>query len=120
VVARLAGVPHRIHGEHGWDVHDPDGTNRKYRAMRRIASPMISQFVTVSRELERWLTGTVGIPTSKIRRICNGVDTDKFNSALPEDAVVLPPSIFTQGLVVVASVTRFSPIKDPLNLVRAF
>ena len=29
VVGRLAGVSECIHGEHGWDVHDPDGRNRK-------------------------------------------------------------------------------------------
>jgi len=26
LVAALAGVPCRIHGEHGWDVHDPEQT----------------------------------------------------------------------------------------------
>ena len=120
VIARLAGVPYRIHGEHGWDVYDPDGTNRKYRAMRRLASPAISRFVTVSRELERWLASTVGIRSDKIIRICNGVDTDKFQCARGAPRVLLPPSIFPPDALVVMSVLRFSPIKDPLNLVRAF
>jgi sugar transferase (PEP-CTERM/EpsH1 system associated) len=121
VVARLAGVPQRIHSEHGWDIYDPDGTNRKYRAMRRFANPMISRFVTVSRELEEWLATRVGIPSSKITRICNGVDTDKFRPVDRSQAsTVLPGSIFPPDSVVVTSVTRFSPIKDPLNLVRAF
>jgi sugar transferase (PEP-CTERM/EpsH1 system associated) len=120
VVARLAGVPQRIHSEHGWDIHDPDGTNRKYRAMRRLASPMINRFVTVSRELEQWLATTVGIPPAKIKRICNGVDTEKFRPAAPGEQSILPPSIFPPGSVAIVSVTRFSPIKDPLNLVRAF
>jgi sugar transferase (PEP-CTERM/EpsH1 system associated) len=120
VVARLAGIPYRIHGEHGWDVYDPDGTNRKYRTMRRLANPAISRFVTVSRELEQWLANTIGIRASKITRICNGVDTDKFQPATGSGSAVLPAEIFPPGAVVVASVTRFSPIKDPLNLVRAF
>lgn len=120
VIAKLAGVPHRIHGEHGWDVYDPDGTNRKYRAMRRLASPAINRFVAVSRELEGWLTTTVGIRPTKVTRICNGVDTEKFRPATGMVSDVLPPSIFPPGAVVVASVTRFSPIKDPLNLVSAF
>jgi sugar transferase (PEP-CTERM/EpsH1 system associated) len=120
VIARLAGVPYRIHGEHGWDVYDPDGTSRKYRAMRRLASPAISRFVTVSRELERWLTSTVGIRSDKIVRICNGVDTDKFQCARGAPRLLLPASIFPSDALVVMSVLRFSPIKDPLNLVRAF
>lgn len=120
VVARLAGVPQRIHGEHGWDIYDPDGTNRKYRAMRRIASPAIGRFVTVSKELEQWLTGFVGIRAAKVTRICNGVDTDKFRPARGSLREGLPGAVFPHGSVVVGSVIRFSPIKDPLNLVRAF
>jgi sugar transferase (PEP-CTERM/EpsH1 system associated) len=114
VVASLAGVPHRIHGEHGWDVYDPDGTSRKYRALRRLASPAIARFVTVSRELERWLTNDVGISAAKVTRICNGVDTEKFLPARPRGGRFPPDS------VVIGSVTRFAAIKDPLNLVRAF
>jgi sugar transferase (PEP-CTERM/EpsH1 system associated) len=120
VVASLAGVPQRIHGEHGWDIYDPDGTNRKYRAMRRLASPAIGRFVTVSRELERWLTVELGIRASKVTRICNGVDTKKFRPAAGASRTVLPAATFPTGSIVVGSVVRFSPIKDPLNLVKAF
>ncbi len=31
ICALLAGVPYRVHGEHGWDVYDPDGNNVKYQ-----------------------------------------------------------------------------------------
>lgn len=121
IVARLAGVPSRIHGEHGWDIYDPDGKSRKYRALRRFANSSITRFITVSRELETWLTTTVGIAESKVTRICNGVDTERFQ---PRDTgagrTLLPADVFPPGCVAVASVTRFSPIKDPLNLVRAF
>ncbi|HVY80444.1 MAG TPA: TIGR03088 family PEP-CTERM/XrtA system glycosyltransferase [Steroidobacteraceae bacterium] len=120
VVARLAGVPQRIHGEHGWDIYDPDGTNRKYRAMRRLASPAIGRFVTVSRELEKWLTDFVGIRASKITRICNGVDTERFRRIEGAPRTLLPEPLRAPGTVVFGSVLRFSPIKDPLNLVRAF
>ncbi|HHQ42191.1 MAG TPA: sugar transferase, partial [Chromatiales bacterium] len=39
--AALAGVPCRIHGEHGWDVHDPDGRSRRYRLVRRLYRPFV-------------------------------------------------------------------------------
>lgn len=114
LVAFLARAPYRIHGEHGWDIHDPDGTNRKYQQVRRALNPLIHRFITVSRDLERWLLERVGIPAAKVTRICNGVDTDHFRPA-DRTRGDLPPQA-----VVVGSVTRFEPIKDPLNLVRAF
>jgi sugar transferase (PEP-CTERM/EpsH1 system associated) len=119
LVASLAGVPRRIHGEHGWDVFDPDGTSRKYRALRRALSPVIDRFVAVSRELEAWLTGAVGIRPAKVQRICNGVDTTRFRPA-GERLRALLPERFPADAVVVGTVTRFSAIKDPLAVVRAF
>lgn len=120
LVARLAGVPRRIHGEHGWDVFDPDGTSRKYRLLRRLMSPSIDQFVTVSEELERWVTTTIGVPSTKVTRICNGVDTTVFRPATERVKRVLPRDRFREDSIVIGTVTRFSAIKDPLNLVRAF
>lgn len=119
-VALLAGVPVRIHGEHGWDVFDPDGTKRKYRLLRRTLGRFVHVFVTVSEDLRRWLTEVVGIPARKVHRICNGVDTARFHPARADEPSPLPPEIFTRDSVVVGSVTRMSAIKDPLNLVEAF
>src|SRR5690348_4887464 len=115
LVAKLAGVPHRIHGEHGWDVFDPDGTSRKYRALRRLLEPAIDRFVAVSRELESWLTARVGIRPSKVTRICNGVDTEIFRPRERSERCILPTGRFPPGCVVVGAVIRFSAIKDPLN-----
>jgi sugar transferase (PEP-CTERM/EpsH1 system associated) len=120
VVARLAGAPSRVHGEHGWDVHDPEGRSRKYRTLRRLLSPAIQRFVAVSVELEEWLVNVVGIPREKVLRICNGVDTRRFRPSSGEARTLLPTERFGPGCVVVGSVTRFSAIKDPLNLVQAF
>ncbi len=119
-VAALAGVPARIHGEHGWDTHDPDGARAKYRYLRRAISPFVDRFVAVSQELERWLIERVRIAPGRVKRICNGVDTVRFR---PRDGVErpsLPAERFPQGCVVVASVGRFQAIKDPCNVVRAF
>ena len=119
VVAALAGIPCRVHGEHGWDVHDPDGITPKYLRMRRMFGHFVRQFVTVSADLERWLVEKVGIEPGKVRRICNGVDTDRFSPRTGAGHGALE-SRFPPGSVVFCSVTRFSEIKDPLNLVRAF
>ena len=111
-VAFLAGVPVRIHGEHGWDVFDPDGTRPKYRLMRRFVYRFVNRVVAVSEDLEKWLVRVVGIPPRKVRHICNGVDTERFKpAAAKHDA---------SGEVVIGTVTRFEAIKDPRNLIEAF
>jgi len=120
VVGRLAGVSVCIHGEHGWDVHDPDGTNPKFRRMRRMANPFVRHFVTVSESLNKWLIDTVGIPSGKVTRICNGVDTDRFCTRGDKPRHEDIAKRFPGGSVVVGSVLRFQEIKDPLNLVEAF
>lgn len=120
MIGRLAGARCRIHGEHGWDVYDPDGTNRKYRLLRRAINPAVNSFVTVSQELQRWLVERVGISAAKVTRICNGVDIDRFQVRNDAARALLPAERFPAGTVIVGSVTRFSEIKDPLNLIRAF
>ncbi len=119
-MAWLAGVPVRIHGEHGWDVHDPDGTNRKYILLRRALNRFVSHFVTVSQDLRNYLEQRVGIEPRKITHICNGVDTARFAPRHVLPPIELPSERFPAGCVVVGSTTRFNEIKDPLNLVQAF
>lgn len=119
-VARLAGVSACIHGEHGWDIHDPDGKNPKYRRVRWLIKPLVRHFVTVSDDLRQWLVETVGIQPRKVTRICNGVDTDRFAPRLKGQRHVEISSRFGEEAVIVCSVLRFQEIKDPLNLVDAF
>lgn len=121
LIAFLAGVPIRIHGEHGWDVYDPQGNNRKYRFLRRSLSHLVHTFVTVSEELRQWMVRVVGVPAAKVVRICNGVDTARFHPREGGDlGVPLPAGMRGDGSVVIGSVTRFAAIKDPLNVVNAF
>lgn len=119
-VAWLAGVRRRVHGEHGWDVHDPDGASRKYLTVRRLLSPFVHRFVTVSLDLKKWLVARVGIAERKVTQICNGVDTQRFRPASDAERKGLPAERFPASCIVVGSVTRLTKIKDPLNLVRAF
>jgi sugar transferase (PEP-CTERM/EpsH1 system associated) len=112
IVATLAGVPIRIHGEHGWDVTDPDGTRRKYRWLRQVLFRLVDRVVAVSRDLEQWLVDVVGVRPGKISQIYNGVDTERFSP--------VPRNGSGNRTLVVGSVTRFATIKDPMNLVEAF
>ena len=117
IPAWLAGVPCRVHGEHGWDVNDPDGSNRKYQWLRRLHSPLIHRFIALSRELEHYLLSRAGIGREKISRIYNGVDNRRFH---PGKSDLLPPGFATTESVVFGTVGRMHGVKDQVNLCQAF
>ena len=118
VPAGLAGVPARVHGEHGWDSSDPGGTQRKYQLLRRAYSPFVNRYVALSGQIESYLTERVGIAASRVERICNGVDTLRFQPASTRQAVAGSP-FYESDVVVVGTVGRMQTVKDQLNLVRA-
>ena len=65
IAAAAAGVPVRIHGEHGWDMRDLDGRNRRYLAMKRFVRPFVHHYIGLSRHIERYLRESVRIPRSQ-------------------------------------------------------
>jgi len=129
--AAVAGVPVRIHGEHGRDERDPDGTHRRLIWLRRLHSPLISHYVSVSEDLACYMRERVGIAASRLTRIYNGVDVERFHPpgvSAAEHRLAWPPSSreawpasFRQaGVRIIGTVGRLQPVKDPCNLVRAF
>ena len=114
--AALAGVPVRIHAEHGRDAGDPAGVNKKHNFLRRRMVPFIDRFIPVSDDLQRWLTQVVGIPAAKTKLIANGVDTARFTRqpAGPGD------SPWQAGDFVIGTVARIQDIKNHRGLVEAF
>ncbi len=119
VVASLAGVPCRIHGEHGRDVQDLDGSNRKYNALRRFCRHFVQHYITVSRDLAQWLQSSIAVPGEKISPICNGVDADKFH---PLDEIHPLARDFPFGAEdwVIGTVGRMETVKNQTSLARAF
>ena len=116
--AALAGVRCRVHGEHGWDVHDPDGS--KYRWLRRLYRPLVQRYIPLSRDIERYLAQQVEVGAAKLVQIHNGVDTVRFHPAVAGRESLPPHGFAPPGTVVIGAVGRMQEIKDPLNLVRAF
>ncbi len=110
--AWLAGVKYRVHGEHGWDMVDLHGRNKKYLLLRRLCQPMISRYITVSEHLAQWLGEQVGVSSEKIVTVCNGVDTRRFR---PLES---PPD--RTQVIRIGTVGRLAAVKDQLTLVRAF
>ncbi|HFD12359.1 MAG TPA: TIGR03088 family PEP-CTERM/XrtA system glycosyltransferase [Crenotrichaceae bacterium] len=120
--ALLAGVGFRVHGEHGWDVYDPDGSNIKYQWVRRIFSLFIDHFVPLSQQLESYLRNKIHVKPEQITRICNGVDTSRFypaNAHSPITSIDGCPFNAPQH-VLIGTVGRMHGVKDQLNLVQAF
>jgi len=117
--AWLAGVPVRVHGEHGRDVVDLDGSNRTYRRIRRAYRPFVNQYVAVSSDLEQYLCRDIGVDSRHVAHICNGVDTIRF---APADGVRrrVEGCPFTTDHWVVGTVGRMQLVKDQVTLARAF
>lgn len=121
VPAWAAGVPVRIHAEHGRDASDPQGLNRKHNFLRRALVPWIDRYVPVSHDLARWLTGVVGIPATKSELIMNGVDTVRFAPQLP--AADMPWGVADTDAAapfVIGTVGRLQDVKDQATLIEAF
>ena len=117
--ALLAGVPARVHSEHGWDVDNIDGRKWKPALLRRLHRPLVSRYVTVSRDLSRFLEQRIGVAPSNITQILNGVDTQRFCPLADGELADLPPEQAATNVVRIGTVGRIQPIKDQATLVHA-
>jgi sugar transferase (PEP-CTERM/EpsH1 system associated) len=120
VPAWFARVPVRIHGEHGRDVGDLDGSRRRYQRVRRLYAPFVTRYVAVSRDLERYLTRPVGIDARRVEQIYNGVDTVRFAPGAAERPPIEGSPFNDPHLWLVGTIGRLEAVKDQANLARAF
>jgi sugar transferase (PEP-CTERM/EpsH1 system associated) len=115
----LPGVK-RVHGEHGRDIYDLHGQNKKYNRLRKVMSYVIHRYIAVSKDLENWLLTTVNIPREKVEQLYNGVDLTRFIQL--DDSVktdVLPPEL-AKDYLIIGTVGRIAAVKDQLTLLKAF
>lgn len=119
-LAWLARVPLRIHAEHGWDAHDPNGSNPRYRKLRKIYTPFVNHYLAVSRDIDDYLAHAIGLPPKRHSLIANGVDTDTF-SPKGHIAVSVPGCPFVPGEHwLMGTVGRLQTVKNQPLLARAF
>lgn len=109
----------RVHGEHGRDMSDLDGSNRKYNILRKFMKRIVQQYIAVSRDLELWLERVVEVPSAKLRQIYNGVDVERFAEAGDSD-LGAPPGYFHEDAIVIGTVGRLAEVKNQISLLRAF
>jgi sugar transferase (PEP-CTERM/EpsH1 system associated) len=120
VPAALAGVPLRIHGEHGRDVSDPDGTRVRYQWIRRTYKPFVHHYIALSQDLATYLEQKVAVPSSLITRIHNGVDSTRFCPAHGGRKPLAGSPFNGPGLYVAGTVGRMQDVKAQPILAHAF
>lgn len=119
-VAWAARIPGRIHGEHGRDVDDLDGSSVKYQRMRRLYSPFVQRYVALSQDLQGYLVDRVGIAPSGIQQIYNGVDAQRFSPPLSGPAPMPGCPFGAPNHWLVGTVGRMQTVKHQTLLARAF
>ncbi|MES2759540.1 MAG: TIGR03088 family PEP-CTERM/XrtA system glycosyltransferase [Pseudomonadota bacterium] len=120
LVAALAGIKLRVHGEHGRDMSDLYGKRLKYQLLRRMLRPLIGHFIAVSADLEHWLIDSVGAEPERVSQIANGVDSVQFHPRLGPPAAVGPAGFMQDNVFVIGSVGRMVDVKNYPTLVEAF
>ena len=116
-IAWLAGVKGHIHAEHGRDIYDPKGENKKHNLLRRLMVFFIHSYIAVSDDLTQWLINYVGLSKKKVKLIYNGIDTEKFAQKQELSRDILP---FGKNTYLFGAISRLTPIKDHQNLIHAF
>ena len=119
VAAAAARVSVRVHGEHGREVDDLDGSNRHLQRVRKIYAPFVHRWVALSRDLENYLVHKIGIAPARVTQIYNGVDAQRFTpaGALP---LAIPGCPFDPARHwIVGTVGRMQAVKDQTLLARA-
>jgi sugar transferase (PEP-CTERM/EpsH1 system associated) len=120
IPAALAGVPVRIHGEHGRDIDDLDGTNARRQLLRRLYKPFVHRYIAVSRDLARYLQDKIEVRSSRVAQIYNGVESTLFHPAKEGREAVPYPNFSGPGHFVIGTVGRMQEVKDQVTLARAF
>ena len=119
VPAWAAGVPARIHGEHGREVDDLDGTNKKNQWIRRLYRPFVTYYIALSADLKQYLTEAVGIPSGRVVQIYNGVDAERFCPAVPR-ALIEGCPFGDPDQWLMGTVGRMQAVKNQIDLAKAF
>ncbi len=120
VPAWMAGVPVRIHSEHGRDVDELGGKQARYRMLRRLHRPFVQHHVALSRELADYLRLEVGVPDAALTELCNGVDTERFSPVAQGPAPIDGCPFDAARCFLVGTVGRMQTVKNQPLLAQAF
>jgi sugar transferase (PEP-CTERM/EpsH1 system associated) len=115
----LPGI-RRVHGEHGREIGDLDGSNRKYLLVRKAMRFLVHEYIAVSQDIASWLVQRVGVSSHRVTQIYNGVDHARFKPGSVKPLALLPERLREHdGILIVGTVGRLSPVKDQQLLLHA-
>ena len=138
LAAWAAGVPARVHGEHGWEVHDLGKGHSGLLRTRRLMRGFVHQQVALSEATRDYLRERVGVAPERITSITNGVDTQRFRPLNAPEAAAAnaartagtnarhplaalgAPAGWPAEAPVIGYVGRLADVKHPLLLLQAF
>lgn len=121
LMAWLSGVSHRVHGEHGRNMQDIDGSNQRYLMLRRLFRLLVQRYIVLSQEMQHWILRDVKADPAKVTQIYNGVDTQKFTPAsISGFRMAAIPEFIRAKPYLIGTVGRMDPEKDQLTLVKAY
>jgi len=92
----------------------------RYQRVRRLFSPFVTRYVALSPDLARYLERRVRIAPERISQIYNGVDIARFCPSPNAGEIGADRPFQDARYWCVGTVGRMEPVKDQLNLARAF
>lgn len=114
-IAFLAGVPVRVHAEHGRESSYKKIDNpSRYETFRKMMIPFINHFVVVSKDLESWGREKLGLD-KKLKLVFNGIDLKQFDRKQQDASSNEESEKFT-----FVSVGRLVDVKNHELLIDAF
>lgn len=119
LVAALAGVRLRVHGEAARGPLPPPKRART-GLLRRALRRLVKHFIAASAEQERWLIEQVGAEPARVTHISAGVDSVEFHPRLGPHAAVGPAGFMRDDVFVIGSVGQMEGASNELTLVEAF
>ena len=120
IAAKLAGVPHIIHTVHGWGFHEHMNpvVRLGYVISEKVMKPLTRPLVTVSnRTTAVGLAAGIGRPED-YRLIRSGIPLSRFGPDPARGSDARKRLGIAEGDVVVGSVGRLTPQKNPMDFVR--
>lgn len=120
IAAKMASVPHIIHTAHGWGFHEymAGWLRRFYITLEKFVLPFTNQLVSVSDETTRvGLEAGIGNPDNYML-IRSGIPTDTFFADKKLGAATRAALGIEPDRIVIGTVGRLSPQKNPLDFVR--
>ncbi|MEZ4456895.1 MAG: glycosyltransferase [Gemmatimonadales bacterium] len=112
----LAGPFRRTHTEHS-RLYLADRADHRW--LLRQASRRVPAFAVVGESMVDWYRNEVGISTSRLRVVVNGVDTGRFAPPSAEERAALRRQLGLPEGVLVGSVGRLASVKNYGLLIRA-